>query len=191
MPKLIRKHKKYLIFVLTVVLVGIVVGFIYANLQSGNIKANIINTLEGIGTFRYNAIFKDLIIMSLLLVSSFLIIGLPLCLFYLFYEGISLGFLISIFMMTFKIKGLIYILIYLLFNKIITLFIMFFFLKHVINIGRYVIGLIIYKKDSLIKEKIFLNFMTSLKYIIVLFVINIILYFLSYFLMSKFSFLLN
>ncbi len=191
MLNLWKKNKKYLIFALVIVLIGLIVGIIYYNMQSSNIKENIIYTLSSYGSFKYNAILKDLIITSLLLVSSFLIIGLPLSLFYLFYEGLSIGFLISIFLSAFKIKGLIYIVIYLLFNKILTLIIMIFFIKKIIDIARLSIGYIIYKKDSIIKEKIMSSFISSLSYIIILLIINICLYFISIPLFNKLTFLLN
>ena len=187
MLNLWKKNKKYLIFALVIVLIGLIVGIIYYNIQSSNIKENIIYTLSSYGSFKYNAILKDLIITSLLLVSSFLIIGLPLSLFYFFYEGLSIGFLISIFLSAFKIKGLIYIVIYLLFNKILTLIIMIFFIKKIIDIARLSIGYIIYKKDSVIMS----SFISSLSYIIILLIINVCLYFISIPLFSKLTFLLN
>ena len=102
------KNKKYLIFMFFLITIGIISGIFYYAFQSNDIKSNIINTISSYNSFKYNAIFKDLIIMSLLLVSSFFIIGLPLGLCFIFYEGLSIGFLISIFLASFKLKGLIY-----------------------------------------------------------------------------------
>lgn len=191
MLNLIKKNKKYLVFMVSIVLIGLIVGIIYYYIQSSNVKNNIINIISTYDSFKYNAIIKDLIIMSLLLISSFFIIGLPLSLFYIFYEGFSIGFLLSLFFASFKIKGVIYLLLFLLFNKIIIFILMFFFIQKIINIARYMIGYIIYKKEGLIKEKIIKNFISSLSYIIIVFFLNIFLYFLSSFLFKELAFLLH
>ena len=191
MQKTLLKNKKYLIFMLSIVLIGLIVGIIYYISQSIDVKNRIISIISNYDSFKYNAIFKDLIIMSILLVSSFLVIGIPLALFYLFYEGVSIGFLISIFLASFKIKGLIYLLLFLLVNKCLSFLLIFLFIQKIINIGRYVIGLIIYKNETVIKEKVIQNFISSLSYIIIIFILNIFLYFLSSFLFKHLSFLLH
>ncbi len=191
MQKTLLKNKKYLIFMLSIVLIGLIVGIIYYISQSIDVKNRIISIISNYDSFKYNAIFKDLIIMSILLVSSFLVIGIPLALFYLFYEGVSIGFLISIFLASFKIKGLIYLLFFLLVNKCLSFLLIFLFIQKIINIGRYVIGLIIYKNETVIKEKVIQNFTSSLSYIIIIFILNIFLYFLSSFLFKHLSFLLH
>ena len=131
MQKTLLKNKKYLIFMLSIVLIGLIVGIIYYISQSIDVKNRIISIISNYDSFKYNAIFKDLIIMSILLVSSFLVIGIPLALFYLFYEGVSIGFLISIFLASFKIKGLIYLLFFLFVNKCISFLLLFLFIQKI------------------------------------------------------------
>lgn len=176
MQTALKRHSKYLKFCLFIIGISILIGIFYYQIQSNDIKNNIINTLNNSNNFRYNAIFKDLIIMSLLLVASFFIIGMPLSIFYLFYESMGIGFLLSIFFATFKIKGLLYIIIYIFFYKTIPLILIIFFIKKIINISRYIIGLIIYKNDNNVKNKLFLNFKKSLYIIVFVLIINIILY---------------
>ena len=147
--------------------------------MSSSLKTDVINTLNSLTTIRYNAILKDLIIMSLLLVSSLLIIGIPLSIFYLLYESFSWGFITLAFLNTFKIKGIGYILLHLLFNKLLTFILMLIFIKKIITISRLSIGLRIYKNDSFIKEKISHNFINSLYIIVFVLVINVFVYFLS------------
>ena len=74
MQTLLKRHSKYLKFCSIILGIGILGGIIYYQIQSKDIKNNIITTLSNIKDFRYNAILKDLIIMSLLLVASFFII---------------------------------------------------------------------------------------------------------------------
>jgi len=186
-----KKNKKYLNFVLVIVLIGLAFGFIYYQFLSENIKESITSTLNDYNSFRYNFIIKDLIIMSLLLVSSFFVIGIPLSIFYLFYESLSIGFLINIFFVSFGIKGLIYSLLYILLNKLITFLLSIIFIYKVINIGRFIIGVFIYKKDEFIKDKIILNFKNSLYIIVFVLIINIILYFISPLIFENLSFLLK
>ena len=162
MPKFITNHKTYLLFVGIIIGIGILVGILYYQLLDENVKNNIVQTITSFKIFKFNNILKDLIIMSLLLVFSFFIIGLPLSIFYLFYESFSLGFLLNIFYVSFKIKGIIYFLLYFFINKLLVLILIIFFIKKIINISRYIIGYLIYRKDSKIKDKIIINFKKSL-----------------------------
>ena len=158
---------------------GVIIGFFYYQFLSSDTKLSIINTIKDANVLQNNGIIKDLIIMSLLLVMSFLIIGMPFSIFYLFYEGISNGFIISIFLDAFNLPGLIFILLYILVNNILILFLMVIFVRKLINISRYMIGLIIYRKDNILKEKIIWNFQNSLYILVFVLIINIILYFIS------------
>ena len=179
MQKLLKSNKKYFLCVLVIIGVGILAGFIYYNLLINDVKLNIIDTLKNYPKFTYNAILKDLIFMSIIIVLSFIIIGMPLGIFYLFYESLAMGFIMQIFLVTFKFKGFLFALLYLIINKLIPLILIIFFLRKIINISRYVIGLLIYKNDVNIKNKIFLNFKNSLYILTITLVINIILYFVS------------
>lgn len=191
MYKLLIKNKKYLMFVSIIILVGVCSGIIYYNLLNSEIKESINYTMLNYNNFRYNNIFKDLIIMSLLLVTSLFIIGIPIALFYIFYEGLALGLILNIFSETFNISGLVYGIIYLLINKLLVLILMIFFIKKLIFISRFVVGTIIYKRDTSIKNKLMKNLKNSIYLIVVVFFINIVLYFVSPFIFSNLIFLLK
>lgn len=185
------KNKKYLKFVLIIVLIGFVFGFVYYHFLESDTKISIANALAEYKTFNYNFIVKELIIMSLLLVLSFFVIGLPLSIFYLFYESLTIGFLINIFFVSFKLSGFIYILLYIILNKFITFILMIIFIQKTINIARFIVGIFIYKKDEAIKDKIIFNFRNSLYIIVFVLIFNIILYFLSPLIFKNLSFLLK
>ena len=191
MQKFIKSHKNYLLFVVIVMGIGILAGILYYQFLDQNVKNNIVNTLANYQTFKNNNIVKDIIITSILLVSSFFIIGLPISLFYLFYESVSFGFILNIFFVSYKIKGIIYFLIYFIINKLLILLLIILLIKKIINISRYIIGYIIYKKDSTIKNKIMENFKKSLYIIIIILVVDIILYFISPFILNRFTFLIK
>ena len=191
MQQILKKNKKYLMFIFIVVLIGIVCGFIYYHFLNTEIQIQIADTLKNYNNFRYNFIVKYLVIMSLLLVLSFFIIGVPLSILFLFYESLSIGFLINIFLASFGISGLIYSSLFILINKLISFILIICFIQKTINIGRFIIGMFIYKKDEVIFDKLIFNFKNSLYIILFVLLTNIILYFLSPFIFEYFSFLLK
>ena len=191
MLKILETNRKYLIFISIIVGIGFCSGIIYYNLLSNEIKDLISNTLISYNNYRCNNIIKDLIIMSFLLVTSFFILGIPCSLFYIFYEGLSLGLIISIFSANFKISGLIYSTIYIIVNKLLIIIIMIFFIKKLINISRYIIGIFIYKKDIEIKNKLIKCLYNSLCLIIIVLILNVILYFITPSIFNKLTFLLK
>lgn len=187
----LKEQKKYLIFIGIILLIGLISGVVYYILLNSDIKENITETMINYNNFRYNSIIKDLIIMSNLLVTSLFLIGIPLGLFYLFYEGMSFGVILSIFIVNFKLSGLFYIIFYFLINKLLILLIMTLFIKKIINVGRYVIGMFIYHKDNLIKNKLIINLKNGLYLIVIIFVINILLYFITPSIFNYLAFLLK
>lgn len=174
-----------------IILIGLISGIIYYILLNSDIKSSISDTLVGYNKFRYNAIIKDLIIMSFLLVTSIFLIGIPFSLFYLFYEGMSLGLILSMFFVNFKLSGLFYVIFYIVINKLLVLLLMSFFIKKMINVGRLVVGIFIYRKDNLVKNKLLLNLKNSLYLIVIVFVINTLLYFITPSIFTYLSFLLK
>ncbi len=179
MHSLIKVKNKKVLVASILILLGIIIGVIYYNLLTSEIKNNIIYTLNNSNSFIYNSIIKDLLLTSLTLVTSFFLVGLFIGIIYLIYEGMSIGLLIAIFYNTYKFKGLLFILIYIIINKLLILFLLTLFIFKIINISRYVVGLFIYKKDNYLKEKIFINFKKSLFIIILILIVNVILYFIS------------
>ncbi len=191
MQRILSKNRNYLVFVLAIVAIGILAGIIYFHFLDQDTLNNLLTTLNNYNVIKYNGILKYLTIMSLLLISSFFVIGIPFSLFYLFYESLSFGFLINAFYMAFKIKGLLYILIYLIVNKLLVFILLIIFVKKCIRIGRLMIGMFIYRKDNLIKEKIMHNFKSNLYIILYVFIINTILYFLSPYIFKPLTFLIK
>jgi len=191
MQNIINRNKKYLKFVFVIIVIGLISGFLYYHFLNSEVQENIINTIKDYTIFNSNYIFKDLIITSVILVSSFFIMGIPLAIFFLFYESISLGFLINIFFVAFKLKGLIYIALYILINRLLVFFLIILFLQKIINIGRLVIGIILSKNDKTIRDKLIVNFKNSIYIIIFILIINVIVYFVSPLIFKYLSFLLK
>ncbi len=177
MHNIIKRNKVYIYLVIIIVLISLLVGIIYFNMLNNNIKLDIINTLNN-SKLNYNNIIKDLIIMCIILVTSFFIIGIPLSILYLIYNGLSLGFILSSFYSTYKINGIFYFLYYSFINKLIPFILIIIFIKRCIQISRLLIGYIIYKDNS-VKRRIYYNFKNSLYIILFVLIINIIIYFIS------------
>lgn len=191
MQNIIIRNKKYLKFIFIIASIGLLSGIIYYQFLSTEVQNNVINTIKELEIYNSNYIIKDLIIMSVLLVSSFFVIGLPLSIFFIFYESLSIGFLINLFFASFKIKGLIYILIYLLTNRFINIILLILFVQKIINISKLIISLLINKDNKNEYIKIITNFKNSLYIILFVLIINIIMYFISPLLFNKLTFLIK
>ncbi len=191
MQSLLTKNKNYFLFTGIIILIGILAGVLYFQLLNNDVHERIKETIVSLNYFKSNAILKDLIIMAIILVLTFFIIGVPLGIFFIFYESVTMGFIISVFFSIYKIKGLVFAILYLLITRLLTLILVVIFIKKIINIGRYIIGFLIYKKDEIIKEKILLNFRNSLYIIIFVLIINIILYFSSSYILKPLFFIIK
>ena len=190
MLKILNRNKKYLIFVLVIIVISFLSGIVYYILLNEDIKLNITNTLVN-NSLKYNSTIKDLIIMSSLFVAAFFIIGVPLNIFYLFYEFLSYGFLITVLTHNYGLSGLFYGILSILLNELIIMIIVICFLKKLINISRLIIGRIIYKNNLSLKNKLLFNVYNSLYIIVIVFVLNLILSFINPKIFSHLVFLLK
>jgi len=186
-----KNNKKFLKLIIWVLTIGLILGIGYFLFLNSDIKVQITETLQNYNNYRYNGILKDLIIMSFLLVLSIFVVGIPLQILFVLYEGISLGFLLSIFSANFGISGLTYGLLFIIFNKLITFLFMIYFIRKNLNISKYILSLIIYRKDNLATKKLFQNFYSALLIIIIVFLINLLIYYISPIIFLKLSFLLK
>lgn len=186
----LKNNKTYLKIILIIFIVGFITSIIYYNLLSTNTRNSITNTLLNY-TYQNQFLFKNLIIASSLLISVFFIIGIPLSFFYLFYESFASTFILIIMTITFGINGLLYSIIYIILTRLLIMFLFIIFIRKIINVGRLVIGLIIYKKEKSIKDKLIFNLKNSIYIIIFILTIDILNYFINPIIFSKLEFLLN
>lgn len=126
-------NKKILIFLLTLGIIGIIIGSIFMTILSESDKTIIIsyitNYIEKIisGNINYvdnikNSIFSNIGYVIFIWLLGISIIGLPLVVIFYFFKIFTLGFSISSFILTYKVKGLIPALIYLFPSEIIMFF---------------------------------------------------------------------
>ena len=178
-------------FLLMLFVIGIFIG-VYAYLIQDTNTKNAINLeltslLSNLANVKQNSIIYHFITISLMIILSLSVIGLPLVLFYYFYEGISIGFLITSFIKYKKFKGFTYSLIFTGISKLLYIAILTYFLVQSLNYAFKILKNIKEnKKDLIIRQLIKCAFT-----ICICFINDIILYFIGNKLASIFTFIIN
>lgn len=141
-------RKKYLfLFMGILTLIGTLVG-LYLSFKNINIlKDNVYYYINNRQNLQFNYIYIHFFFLVISFIGSFFIIGLPLLCTLIFYQGLSLGFLLGIFSLTLSIKGFVYAIIFFTVTQLFYLIILYFFFIKYFNITRKTIGKIIYKTN--------------------------------------------
>ena len=185
-------NKKYYLFIGIILLIGIISGFFFfgtLNLDLQNtIKTAITNYFLNINSIKINQILIHLLIMSFLAILSFLLMGLPANLLYIFCNGFVLGFIISVYTIVNGLNGFIFSLIYIIITKIPFILVLMLFTTTSLKISIYLFNIVI-KKDKSIKTKISLLFKKMLFCITLVFFIDLFIYFVGDNLINVFNFL--
>ena len=105
----------------------------------------------------YNHVFFHFFILVIGTILSFFAIGIPFLCALLFYEGMSIGFVLGIFGAVYHSGGLIFALIFLLITKAFYLFNLLFLFTKCLKISCKMIGKYIYKTDPSILVKHFMK----------------------------------
>ncbi len=186
-------NKKLSLFLGIIFTIGIILGFIFLiYLDEANkeiIYLNINEWLQNLNTSHINNIISHIAILSSLFILSLFMVGIPLSLFFVFYNGFSIGFLLMALIDIFGIKGLLYGLVYVIITKGIYLFLALLFVLALIKIAIMFLKALISKekinKDSLSKllKRIFIC-------IAIILISDVILYFGGTKLINVFNFLI-
>ena len=186
-------NKKLSLFLGIIFTIGIILGFIFLiYLDEANkeiIYLNINEWLQNLNTSHINNIISHIAILSSLFILSLFMVGIPLSLFFVFYNGFSIGFLLMALIDIFGIKGLLYGLVYVIITKGIYLFLALLFVLALIKIAIMFLKALISKekinKDSLSKllKRIFIC-------IAIILISDVILYFGGTKLINAFNFLI-
>lgn len=187
-------NKKICLFFSIIFTIGIIIGFIFLiYLEESSkelISLNINEWLQSLSTSHINSILEHIIILSTLAILSIFVIGLPLIIFFVFYNGFSIGFLLMSLIEIFGIKGLIYGLIYLIITKGIYLFFLTIFILALIKIIILIIKRLIWHQKM--NKNLLVTYCKRILICIgVIILSDIILYFGGTKLISIFNFLLN
>lgn len=189
----IKFNKKLVIFILSFILVGIILGIIYYLLQSKGIKIVITNELINIKSVINNSknnILFHFLVLTLIFLVGFIVVGIPLILFYLFYEAMSLGFLIAIFTANHGVKGMIFSLFFILINKLVYLVILNYMALNSIKTTKKIVKSFVLKSDETINNLIRINIPRYLIIITVSLANDILIYFIGSKILNVLTFLI-
>lgn len=151
------KTKKVFIIIFIVTLLAFIIGILLVSIESkdnkelittslttffNNIKENKLNTQ----TLLYKSITNNLIINIIVWLLGISIIGLPIVLIILVFKSLTIGFTISSILYTYKLNGLIKVIIYIIPN-IINLFVLFVLTYYSINFSLMLFNYLFRKKE--------------------------------------------
>lgn len=147
LKKFLSREKYLFLFMGILTLIGTLVG-LYLSFKNINIlKDNVYYYINNRQNLQFNYIYIHFFFLVISFIGSFFIIGLPLLCTLIFYQGLSLGFLLGIFSLTLSIKGFVYAIIFFTVTQLFYLIILYFFFIKCFNITRKTIGKMIYKTN--------------------------------------------
>lgn len=178
--------KFLLMLFITSILVGIYLYLSKEKLIRESINTELIKMINNLDITRQNNILNHLLIMIVLSVLSLTIIGLPIILIYLLYEGVSIGFLLSSFINYSPIKGMLFGTIFIIISKIIYITILIYLLTNTLKYTKnFLKRLKTTKNELIINQVIKISFCTTITLIN-----DIILYFIGNKIITIFKFIL-
>lgn len=184
-------NKNLIKFLISLLIMGILVGIYIYIKQPSLTKVSILSELKSLNTIlnsKQNNFLFHLLILSLFFFFSIIVLGLPLLLFYLFYEGVCFGFLLGGFINYKKISGLLYGTIFMIINKLLLYVCIIYILIVSINYSKKVI-LSLRHKDYKIYEYIFNHVIKIIFILLIIMLYDIFIYFFGNKILSYFLFL--
>ena len=187
-------NKKIFLFISVILAIGIISGIIFliflneASLEI--IFLNINEYLQDLASLKCNNIFIDIITLSSIIMLGIFIIGIPIAIFFIFYNGFTLGFIIASLSSIFGFKGFIYSLVYIIINKLVYLFFLYFLLLALFKIVLIIIRTFVHKEHKN-KNEIFHLLKTIGLCLAIILIYDLILYFFGNKLLILFDFLIS
>ena len=154
----IRFDKRYVLFCLILVIFGIITGAIFIVILNNSDKSLVIEYITSFiyslknNTFDYMDILKNTLIINYIIIFIISIIGftyflIPLNILILFYKSFVIGFSLSSFILTFKIKGLLLSIVYIFPHLILNILIFSLLTAFTLKLSIKMINSIIKKKE--------------------------------------------
>ncbi len=185
--------KKMYLFMVIVLVIGIITGVVFVIMLDEATKEilflNINDFLQSFGKSNISTLLIHLVILSTLLILSIFLIGGSLVIFFMFYNGFTIGFIISSITCIFGIKGMLFGTIYAIITKLLFLILLVIFSVNLFKIVKCVIDYIVYKKNN--KETLSIFMKRSIVFIGLVMFNDIILYFAGVKLINIFNFLIK
>lgn len=158
----LKRHKSLLLFIFILFLFGFITGILFYFKQEASVKETITLSLTNLfqnNIFTIKNIFYHFVVLIVICSTLFCFVGFPLLVIYIFFEGITIGFILPIFFALFKINAIGYFLLYFVLVKFLFVFLLFLlFVKAFHYLKKYVYCL---------KRKSY-DFIKNMKYIVVL-----------------------
>lgn len=185
--------KKMYVFMLVILIVGIITGIVFVIMLDEATKEilflNINEFLQNFSNTNINSGLMHLVILSSLLILSIFLVGGPLLIFYMFYNGFSIGFVVSSITYIFGIKGMLYGSIYILISRLVYIIVLIIFNVNLFKIIKCNIDSLVYKKSN--KESLSVFYKRSIVFIGIILINDVILYFGGGKLVNLFNFLIK
>ena len=185
--------KKMYVFMLVILIIGIITGIVFVIMLDEATKEilflNINEFLQNFSNTNINSGLMHLVILSSLLILSIFLVGGPLLIFYMFYNGFSIGFVVSSITYIFGIKGMLYGSIYILISRLVYIIVLIIFNVNLFKIIKCNIDSLVYKKSN--KESLSVFYKRSIVFIGIILINDVILYFGGGHLVNLFNFLIK
>ena len=185
--------KKLYLFMSIVLVIGIITGVVFVIMLDEATKEilflNVNNFLQSFDASNISILVQHLVILSTLLILSIFLIGGPLVIFFMFYNGFTIGFIISSITCIFGIKGMLFGVLYVIVSKLVFVVLFIIFSVNLFKIVKCVIDYFVYKKSN--KESLVMFMKRSIAFIGIIMISDIILYFGGVKLINIFNFLIK
>lgn len=188
-------NKKYFLFLSIILFIGLLSGLLFTGrINEANqeiVFNNINNFLLNLGNIHLNNFLPHILLFPLFLVLSLFIIGIPLYIIFIFYNGFSLGFIISSLKNIFGFKGILYSIIYILLTKGLFIFLLVILSLYLFKIGLKSFNYYFRKTKRMYKEEVYILLKKSLLIILFILINDLFLYFWGGKILNLFKFLLK
>lgn len=150
-------NKKSYVFLSIIFVIGILCGLLFLNIIDNETSSNIIQKITYYiesNSLSTSFILKHIIVLAIIIVFSFFVISIIFSIIYLFYNGLTIGLLISLLYSISGLKGLLYSIIYILIVKTIFIILLLFFISMSMKIGICIFKYFFYKDNDKINKLI-------------------------------------
>ena len=144
----LQARKYLLLFLGIILLIGFGIGMFLGITNIEALRYSVMSYASNMGGASFNYLYFHFFIVVISVLLSFCLIGVPLLCAIIFYEGMSIGFLIGIFGLTYGLKGLLFSVLLLLVTKFVYLFLLIFLFSKCLQIARRMIGRFLYKSKN-------------------------------------------
>lgn len=121
------KNNNLVKFVVALFFIGVIIGAIFYFAYRPDLSGNIETFKDLISSTHQNTFLSSLVLISAIFVLSITVIGLPVAIFYIFYEGLSIGYTLASFVFLYHIKGAIFYLFFFFVSKLVYLLLILYF----------------------------------------------------------------